>query len=50
MLHIFNWPAEPEKPRKADKRALERSRRFEAQLARSYDEMRARRESAKAPA
>ena len=45
MLHIFAWPAEPEEPRKPTSRSLEHSRRFEEKLARSYAEMRARRQS-----
>ena len=43
MLSIFTWPAEPEEPRKPASRASERPRRFEALLARSHAEMRARR-------
>jgi len=43
MLPIFTWPAEPEEPRKAAVRPLERPRQFEARFARSYAEMRARR-------
>jgi len=43
MLSIFTWPAEPDEPRKPAGRRLERSRRFEARLARSYAEMRSRR-------
>jgi hypothetical protein len=46
MLPIFSWPAEPVEPRKRETPPVERPRQFEAMLARSYAEMRARRKAA----
>ncbi len=46
MTNIFTWPAEPEAPRKKASRPPERPRQYEAQFARSYAEMRARRQPA----
>ncbi len=49
MLSIFTWSADSDDPRKPvdrpTERSLERPPRFEAQFARSYAEMRARRQS-----